>query len=54
MADKFEEPHIDEGFNKEKYLELAKNKKVVAIGEIGLDAKYPNPKQKEIFERANK
>jgi TatD DNase family protein len=41
--------HIDEGFDKEKYKEFAKNKKVVAIGEIGLDAKYPNEKQREIF-----
>lgn len=29
--------HKEEIFNYEKYLELAKNKKVVAIGEIGLD-----------------
>jgi len=41
--------HIDERFDKEKYKELAKSEKVVAIGEIGLDAKYPNKNQKEIF-----
>lgn len=41
--------HIDEGFDYEKYKDLAKSKKVVAVGEIGLDAKYPNSNQKEIF-----
>lgn len=42
---------ISEEFNKEKYLELAKNKKVIAIGEIGLDY-FRNPdkeNQKQIF-----
>jgi TatD DNase family protein len=42
--------HIkDEYFDKEKYRELAKSKKVVAIGEIGLDNKYPNPGQEKVF-----
>ncbi len=43
-----------EKFIKEKYLELAKSKKVVAIGEIGLDYTYAKTKkeqniQKEVF-----
>jgi len=43
--------HIkDEEFNVEKYRELAKNNKVVAIGETGLDYMYPErEKQKQIF-----
>lgn len=41
--------HMEEGFDAKKYKKLAENKKVVAIGEIGLDEKYPNLKQKEIF-----
>ncbi len=45
---------VDEPFNATKYRELAKSKKVVAIGEIGLDYfRKPNStqkeKQKEIF-----
>jgi TatD DNase family protein len=39
----------DEVFDKEKYKELAQKKRVVAIGEIGLDNKYPNSNQKDIF-----
>ena len=43
--------HIkDEDFDVEKYRELAKSKKVVAIGETGLDYMYPEQeKQKEVF-----
>lgn len=49
---------IGEDFEYEKYLELAKDEKVVAIGEIGLDYKHFNEddnqeeltkKQKEVF-----
>jgi len=47
----------DENFDKQKYKKLALSHKftpsgkrgVVAIGEIGLDDKYPNPGQKDIF-----
>jgi TatD DNase family protein len=59
--DEIEEVEIEtagEVFQKEKYLELAKNEKVVAIGEVGLDYHHFEPgdntekliaKQKEIF-----
>lgn len=50
---------FDEGFDEKKYFELAKNEKVTAIGETGLDYYRNKPdKQKEIFikhiELANK
>lgn len=44
-------PSVEE-FDEEKYLELAKSKKVVAIGEIGLDYFHNSEnkgKQKEVF-----
>ena len=46
--------NIDEVFDKDKYLELAKNSKVVAIGECGLDYFRTNDdetkkRQKEVF-----
>jgi TatD DNase family protein len=40
---------IGEEFDAEKYKELAKSKRVVAIGEIGLDYKFKNEGQREIF-----
>ncbi len=48
--------NIDEIFEKEKYLELARNQKVVAIGECGLDYFRTNDeetkkRQKEIFRK---
>jgi TatD DNase family protein len=54
-----EDDSLEEDFDKEKYLELAKNKNVVAIGEVGLDYWYKpkgtakkilfKKKQKEVF-----
>ena len=43
--------HADEEFDKEKYkkLALSSSKRVVAIGEIGLDNKYKNEKQEQVF-----
>lgn len=43
--------HANEEFDKEKYKKLALNssKRVVAIGEIGLDNKYKNEKQEQVF-----
>lgn len=43
---------VDEPFDAEKYRELAKSKKVIAVGEIGLDYFRPpfdKEKQKDIF-----
>lgn len=41
--------HIGEEFDKTNYLELAKSSKVVAIGEIGLDNKFKDEKQEQVF-----
>ncbi len=46
--------HVDEPFDAERYRQLAKSKKIVAIGEIGLDyfrkpSELEKQKQKDIF-----
>lgn len=43
--------HAEQGFDYSAYKKLAQEKKVVGIGECGLDYKYPNDKQKEVFEQ---
>ncbi|MFZ3057672.1 MAG: TatD family hydrolase [Minisyncoccales bacterium] len=48
-----EEEFLEDGFDYEKYKELAKSKKVVAVGECGLDY-YHKPKGVEGFEEVQK
>lgn len=43
--------YAEEGFNYDAYKQLAQENKVVGIGECGLDYKYPNDKQREVFEQ---
>lgn len=47
--------HVEDGFDNEQYRQLAKSKKVAAIGEIGLDYKaeyvLSKEKQKEVLQK---
>ena len=44
-------PIYKEEFKEEDYKELLKSKKVVAIGEVGLDKKYPHKEQFSLFQK---
>lgn len=43
--------YAEEGFDYDAYKKLSTHPKVVGIGECGLDYKYPNDKQREVFEQ---